>query len=335
MTGVQDFSGGQSAILREIGVPVFWRLRSRAQQPETAPPPALATEAGLAQVAAPATALNPAPAPAVRTPAAPPEAAARPAPVPSAAPSALAAPAQAAQASAWDDGPAAPATPAAPALSAPAPSSAAPETDQRAQAIAQMDWLQLEQAVRTCRACPLGKGRTQAVFGVGDRQAQWLLVGEGPGRTEDALGEPFVGKSGKLLDNMLAALQLARGRNVYIANIVKCRPTDARGNDRAPTEFEAAACRPFLQRQISLLQPRVMLALGKTAAISLLQLDAQTPVSGLRARVHQFTLSGQGGSIPLVATYHPAYLLRSPTEKAKAWADLCLATQQMARPEPA
>lgn len=194
----------------------------------------------------------------------------------------------------------------------------------RAREIAAMEWPALEKAVASCRACPLARGRTQAVFGVGDKNAEWLLVGEGPGRTEDALGEPFVGKSGKLLDNMLGALDLRRGENVYIANIVKCRPTDARGNDRPPTEQEAAACRPFLERQMALLQPRIILALGKTAAVSLLQVDPQTPVTQLRGQCRQLQ-SAQGQSLPVVVTYHPAYLLRQPAEKAKAWADLCLA----------
>lgn len=202
--------------------------------------------------------------------------------------------------------------------------------EERATAIAQMDWHQLERAVAQCTACSLCRGRTQAVFGVGDKQAKWLLVGEGPGRTEDALGEPFVGKSGKLLDNMLASLQLKRGQNVYIANIVKCRPTDASGNDRPPSEQEAALCRPFLERQIALLQPKLLLALGRTAAVSLLQVDPQTMVGSLRGRVQQINLAQDNNAprnLPVVVTYHPAYLLRKPVDKAKAWADLCLAQQ--------
>lgn len=207
-------------------------------------------------------------------------------------------------------------------------------SEERATAIAQMDWHQLERAVAQCTACSLCRGRTQTVFGVGDKQAQWLLIGEGPGRTEDALGEPFVGKSGKLLDNMLASLQLKRGQNVYIANIVKCRPTDASGNDRPPSEQEAAQCRPFLARQIALLQPKLLLALGRTAAVSLLQVDPQTAVGSLRGRVQQVDVVQQDDQpqhLPVVVTYHPAYLLRKPVDKAKAWADLCLAQQQYER----
>ncbi|MBI3231017.1 MAG: uracil-DNA glycosylase [Burkholderiales bacterium] len=234
--------------------------------------------------------------------------------------------------SAWDDEVAA--------SPAPAPSAAAHEVadvgilNERAAAIAQMDWVQLQAAVAQCTACALCKGRKQAVFGVGDQQAQWLLVGEGPGRTEDAQGEPFVGKSGKLLDNMLASLGLKRGQNVYIANIVKCRPSDASGNDRPPSAEEASACRPFLERQIALLQPKLMLALGKTAAVSLLQRDPQTAVASLRGRVQQVQMRNalaENIAMPVVVTYHPAYLLRKPGDKAKAWADLCLAQQQYAQ----
>ncbi len=224
--------------------------------------------------------------------------------------------------SAWDDEPSS---------AQPAPTSHAPaqldssDKPDRLALIAQMDWIQLERAVSQCTACALSKKRTQAVFGVGDKQAQWLLIGEGPGRTEDAVGEPFVGKSGKLLDNMLASLQLQRGQNVYIANIVKCRPSDVNGNDRPPSEQEASACRPFLERQIALLQPRLMLALGRTAAVSLLQVDSETAVGSLRGKVQQ--VPAPSLNTPVVVTYHPAYLLRKPIDKAKAWADLCLAQQ--------
>ena len=350
MADLADFSSEQRAMLREIGLPVFWRLKQRP--PLAALPPAVPAGGQLATLphaasptpaatAAPGVALTPAaiPATAPAATSAPTPVAAYNAPAPARmmppADSALNAPDAPMfrspppgivqqPSSAWDDE----------AASTPAPITDSPPPvadvsgDTRAQQIAAMDWLQLEQAVRACRACPLGRGRTQAVFGVGDRQAQWLLIGEGPGRTEDALGEPFVGKSGKLLDNMLGALDLARGRNVYIANIVKCRPTDSRGNDRAPSDLEAAACRPFLERQIALIQPRVMLALGKTAAVALLGMDPKTPVSSLRSRVHRFQHPASQQGVPLVATYHPAYLLRSPLEKAKAWADLCLARQQ-------
>jgi DNA polymerase len=157
------------------------------------------------------------------------------------------------------------------------------------------------------------------VFGVGDEQAKWLFVGEGPGRNEDLQGEPFIGQAGKLLDNMLLAMGLRRDDNAYIANIVKCRPTDGTGRDRPPTPQEVAACLPYLERQIALIQPKVIVALGKTAALSLLGLDSETPVSRLRGTVHRYA------DRPLIVTYHPAYLLRNMADKKKAWADLCLA----------
>lgn len=186
-------------------------------------------------------------------------------------------------------------------------------------AVAAMDWTELKAAVAGCTKCGLCQGRTQSVFGVGDEKAKWLFVGEGPGRNEDLTGEPFVGKAGKLLDNMLLSMGLKRGENAYIANIVKCRPTDASGKDRPPTPEETAACMPYLERQIELIQPTILVALGKTAALSLLGLDPETPVSRLRGKVHQY--AGR----PLVVTYHPAYLLRNMGDKRKTWADLCLA----------
>ena len=185
--------------------------------------------------------------------------------------------------------------------------------------VASMDWQRLKAAVATCTNCGLCQGRTQSVFGVGDEKAKWLFVGEGPGRNEDLRGEPFVGQAGKLLDNMLLAMGLKRGENAYIANIVKCRPTDTNGRDRPPTPEETAACMPYLERQIALIQPAIIVALGKTAALSLLALDPETPVSKLRGKVHQY--AGR----PLIVTYHPAYLLRNMADKKKAWSDLCLA----------
>jgi DNA polymerase len=185
--------------------------------------------------------------------------------------------------------------------------------------VATMGWTELKSAVAVCTKCGLCQGRTQSVFGVGDEKAKWLFVGEGPGRNEDLTGEPFVGKAGKLLDNILLSMGLKRGENAYIANIVKCRPTDATGKDRPPTPDETAACMPYLERQIELIQPSILVALGKTAALSLLGLDPETPVSKLRGKVHQY--AGR----PLVVTYHPAYLLRNMSDKRKTWADLCLA----------
>jgi DNA polymerase len=136
-----------------------------------------------------------------------------------------------------------------------------------------LDWDELEATIRDCARCGLCRGRTHAVPGIGDRHASWLFVGEGPGRNEDLEGEPFVGPAGKLLDNMLKAMQLARGVDTYIANIVKCRPVDADGRDRPPVQNEVAACRPYLERQIDLIKPTVIIALGKTAAVSLLGLN--------------------------------------------------------------
>lgn len=184
-----------------------------------------------------------------------------------------------------------------------------------------LNWPELKQQVRACTACKLRAGCTQTVFGVGDEKADWLFVGEGPGADEDRLGEPFVGQAGKLLDNMLMAIQLKRGKNVYIANVVKCRPPV----NRTPEADEIARCLPYLQRQIALIQPKVIVALGKTAATSLLNKDAT--LGSLRGLQHAY----QG--IPLIVTYHPAYLLRSPAEKAKAWQDLCFALKVSAENE--
>ena len=189
----------------------------------------------------------------------------------------------------------------------------------------QMDWPQLKLAVATCTACPLHEHRTQAVFGVGDEQADILFVGEAPGEEEDQTGEPFVGQAGKLLDNMLASIDLARGRKAYIANVVKCRPPGSRN----PESGETAACAPYLDRQIALMSPKLIVALGKVAATRLLGKEAS--IASLRGQV----LAYQGR--PLIVTYHPAYLLRSLTDKAKAWEDLCLIRRTWAslqKPEP-
>lgn len=190
--------------------------------------------------------------------------------------------------------------------------------------ISRMNWAQLKAVVADCVECGLCRNRTQTVFGVGDEKAKWLFVGEGPGHEEDLQGEPFVGPSGKLLDNMLLAMGLRRGENAYITNIVKCRATDANGVDRAPTLEEAASCRPYLDCQIALLQPSIIVALGKTAALSLLNSAPDTSVADLRGSVHRYSANGDR-TIPLVVTYHPAYLLRRLEEKGQAWADLCLA----------
>ena len=200
-----------------------------------------------------------------------------------------------------------------------------------------MDWPALQAAVAACRACGLCAGRTQAVFGTGSRTADWMVVGEAPGETEDRVGEPFVGPAGQLLDNMLAAIGLSRRAGdtiepiaarvdsasasgqkhqksgVYIANVIKCRPP---GN-RNPEPFEVAQCEHYLRRQVALVQPRIILALGRFAVQSLL--GSAEPIGRLRGRVHHY----QG--VPVIVSYHPAYLLRALTDKAKAWQDLCLA----------
>jgi DNA polymerase len=180
-----------------------------------------------------------------------------------------------------------------------------------------MDWETLEQTVAACRACGLCEGRRNTVFGVGDRRADWLVVGEAPGEQEDLQGEPFVGPAGQLLDNMLRGIGLARGQGAYIANVLKCRPP---GN-RNPEPAEVAQCEPYLRRQVALLQPRIILAMGRFAVQSLL--GTTEPIGKLRGRAHQY----QG--VPVVVTFHPAYLLRNLPEKAKTWADLCLALEVM------
>jgi DNA polymerase len=172
-------------------------------------------------------------------------------------------------------------------------------------------WRAIEDEVAGCVRCALHECRTRTVFGVGDRSAGWLVVGEAPGAEEDRQGEPFVGRAGGLLNSMLRGIGLAR-EQVFIANVLKCRPP----NNRDPLPAEVAQCLPYLTRQIALLRPRIMLAVGRIAAQNLLATD--TPIGKLRGSVHAFG----AGKIPLVVTYHPAYLLRSPTEKRKAWEDL-------------
>ena len=197
----------------------------------------------------------------------------------------------------------------------------------RTQRVLRMDWVELESAVAQCDACPLSQTRTRTVFGVGNRTAEWMLVGEAPGAEEDARGEPFVGQAGRLLDNMLAALGLSRrGANkdaVFIANVLKCRPP---GN-RNPEPREVHECEPFLQRQIELVNPKIVLVMGRFAAQSLLGSDAS--IASLRGKVHRIEIAGR--KVPVVVTYHPAYLLRNLADKAKSWADLCLAREVVER----
>ena len=187
--------------------------------------------------------------------------------------------------------------------------------------IAQQDWAALRQSIAACRACPLCAERKQAVAGVGDENADWLFIGEGPGAEEDARGEPFVGPAGKLLDAMLAAIDLRRGEDVYIANTVKCRPP----SNRTPEPAEMAACAPFLKRQIALLQPRLIVLLGRAAVHALL--GEEGSLASLRGK----PLAYRDGEreIPVVVTYHPAYLLRTLPDKAKSWQDLCRARALM------
>ncbi|HUE11270.1 MAG TPA: uracil-DNA glycosylase [Steroidobacteraceae bacterium] len=202
--------------------------------------------------------------------------------------------------------------PARPASEAPAPLAALRESA--------FDWDQLRARVAACTRCGLNATRTQTVFGVGNLEAQWLIVGEAPGAEEDRQGEPFVGRAGQLLNSMLRAIGLAR-EEVYIANVLKCRPP---GN-RDPSENESAECLPYLERQIALLKPRILLAVGRIAAQNLLRTDVS--LGRLRQQAHTFGIS----RVPLVATYHPAYLLRTPADKRKAWEDLKFAREVCAR----
>lgn len=193
----------------------------------------------------------------------------------------------------------------------------APALQARVEHIHQLDWEALQGCVKTCEACGLAKTRTQTVFGVGDASADWLVVGEAPGAEEDRKGEPFVGQAGKLLDNMLAAIKLKRGQNVYIANVLKCRPPE----NRDPHGEEVVQCDPYLKRQVELIQPKLIVALGKFAAQSLLNTDAT--IASLRGKLHDYN------GVPVIVTYHPAYLLRNLPDKAKAWEDLCYAQRTM------
>ena len=189
------------------------------------------------------------------------------------------------------------------------------EPEIKSENISSLDWPQLKAKVFGCTDCKLRAGCTQTVFGVGDEKADWMLVGEAPGSEEDRLGEPFVGQAGKLLDNMLTAIALSRGKNVYIANVLKCRPP---GN-RNPEPDEVAKCSPHLLRQIELIEPKLIVAMGRFAAQTLLGTDAT--IASLRGKVHRYA------GVPLIVTYHPAYLLRNLPDKAKAWADLLFAAK--------
>ncbi len=217
----------------------------------------------------------------------------------------------------------------APAVPAPAPTLAPAPTPTPAPAmprpvdttaVAGLDWAGLRQAVAACEACGLCASRRQTVFGTGHEQARWMIVGEAPGEQEDRQGEPFVGPAGQLLDAMLRATGRDRGTDlaggVFIANVLKCRPPA----NRNPAPEEVQRCEPFLARQVALVQPKLIIAMGRFAVQSLLR--TTEPIGKLRGRVHRYE------GVPVIVTYHPAYLLRNPADKAKAWADLCLALDQ-------
>jgi DNA polymerase len=196
------------------------------------------------------------------------------------------------------------------------------DSEARVVRIAALEWRDFAADVDACVACGLCRTRNRTVPGVGDVRAEWMFVGEAPGAEEDARGEPFVGQAGKLLDNMLAALGMKRSQNVYIANVLKCRPP----NNRTPEPGEVDSCRPYLDRQIALIAPKVIVALGKSAATTLLEIDAT--IASMRGRVHRYR------GVPLVVTYHPAYLLRNLPDKQKAWEDLLFARRILRlRPE--
>lgn len=200
------------------------------------------------------------------------------------------------------------------------PTVASESPEDRAARIATLSWDALAADIATCRACKLCETRTHTVPGIGHPSPDWMVIGEGPGENEDKQGEPFVGRAGQLLDQMLAAVGKSRKENVFIANVVKCRPP---GN-RDPQADEIAACAPYLERQIALAAPRLLLALGKFAGQTILATDAT--VAAMRAT------PGARHGIPVIVTYHPAYLLRSPLEKAKAWDDLVAAKRLSERP---
>jgi uracil-DNA glycosylase family 4 len=201
---------------------------------------------------------------------------------------------------------------------------AAPEPARQAgpaSPVATLDWPELRAAVAGCEACGLCQGRTQTVFGTGDEQADWMVVGEAPGENEDLQGEPFVGAAGQLLDNMLKAVGRSRtgqgAEGAFITNVLKCRPPA----NRNPQADEVASCEPYLARQVALVKPKVIVAMGRFAVQALLK--SSEPIGRLRGQVHHYE------GVPVIVTYHPAYLLRTPTDKGKAWADLCLAMAQL------
>ncbi|MFW9595092.1 MAG: uracil-DNA glycosylase [Macromonas sp.] len=286
-----QLSPRHNAMLAEMGVPVWWHLPT-TEAPATAPAPAIRGVAPyLHDRAMGQSQTVPAPAPATGV---------------------------------------RPPAPAVPMARAPAPVAIplVPVSD-----VSGLDWPALQQAIAQCQACALGTQRRQAVPGMGDTQPDWLIVGEAPGEEEDRQGLPFVGRSGQLLDKMLRAMGLSRTQGVYIANVIKCRPP----LNRNPEPQEVAQCSPYLLRQIALLRPKIVLTMGRFAAQAVLGQGGcyaaealhRLPLGQLRGRIYQAQLGAL--NLPVVATYHPAYLLRSPAEKAKAWADLCLAMEVYAQ----
>lgn len=286
-----QLSPRHNAMLAEMGVPVWWHLPT-TEAPATAPAPAVRGVAPhLHDRALGQSQTAPAPAPATGV---------------------------------------RPPAPAVPMARAPAPVAIpwVPVSD-----VSGLDWPALQQTIAQCQACALGTQRRQAVPGMGDTQPDWLIVGEAPGEEEDRQGLPFVGRSGQLLDKMLRAMGLSRTQGVYIANVIKCRPP----LNRNPEPQEVAQCSPYLLRQIALLRPKIVLTMGRFAAQAVLgqggcyavEVLHRLPLGQLRGRIHQAQFGAL--NLPVVATYHPAYLLRSPAEKAKAWADLCLAMEVYAQ----
>lgn len=276
------WSERQRAMLREMGIPPFWPVEAEpvevASAPDTQPVAAHAALPEHIQVAV----------------------------------------------SAPEAGAAAPAPTRATSPRAPMPAAAIAADDKarvpRPEGVALMDWPALREAVGACQACALCDSRQQTVFGVGNIEADWMIVGEAPGEEEDRRGEPFVGKAGQLLDRMLDALDLTRAdapaaKQVYIANVLKCRPPA----NRNPLPAEVAQCEPYLLRQMALVRPKVIVAMGRFAAQSLLK--STEAIGRLRGRVHHVD------GIPVVVTYHPAYLLRNPADKGLVWDDLCLARE--------
>ena len=315
-----------AAMLAEMGVNCWWQ--EAALQPAAQPVPAAAGRGAVGTLAQRAQQSRQPPVPAPQQPA-------RPALTPPVAPLVA------------DRTPASPALPAvrppaaqrpaAAAVAAPAPAARASARPVIPLAELPADQAALADAIRACSACDLGARRRHAVPGMGDPAPDWLIVGEAPGEEEDRQGLPFVGRAGQLLDRMLAAMGLDRQHKVHIANVIKCRPP----HNRNPDPVEIAQCEPWLLRQVELLQPRIIVALGRFAAHTLLahspafaspEALRQLPLGKLRGRLHEVEIAGR--RLPLVVSYHPAYLLRSPGEKAKSWADLCLAMDAFGRLPP-